>query len=1039
MPSHPRRQLALIVILALLLTGAVAGPASAQTPDDVLVASGENWTVERAPGGYTVTLRLDRPLPVVSDAPTIMVDGKPLGIARTSDRGRTLTITTSDARVASAREVVKGWASGSGPKAGEEGSGQRGERRAPRPPSDAPDQQKGAPTIPVVDPSETGSYAVREAEYDFGDQTIDLAGYRDTRGEVVGKLYLSGAVGARPVVLLEHGRHVTCGDGASGEADLAWPCASDEMVVRSYLGYENTARSLASHGYNVVSISANAINATDAELTLDQGAQARGRLVLDTLQMLDRLDKGEPISFEDRPGGGASVTRTFDDALARAVERADQPATPSGLSAGDLEGRFDLSRVGLMGHSRGGEGVVAAAQLNAAAAEPFGILSVLPLAPTDFARRTLSDATTMTVLPYCDGDVADQQGQKYLDDSRRAFGDDVLRSAAWVMGANHNFFNSVWTPGTYPVGGADDWDPDDTTSACATADPSRLTAVEQYQVGATLMTGFFRFTLGGELAYQGIVDGSVAPTTNLTTFADIRVNATQSRSVTDLVTDFAGGGAPVVVEGDAIAEVCEGAMILANRPQCSSRSDAQVPHWNPSFLAPLVPLFPATRFQWQNPDDGVLRIAVPDAQRDVRDRAQVTVKMAPGDEVAFGTDLMITLVDGDGFDYSTTVSSLNVRAVQRMPAGAPALDKVVLQQVTWPLDEVVGIDLSDIREVRLQGQIGTDGVPWGEVYLSDLAFETPSAGTPAVISRSAVNMAETRVEERAEPWTAEVAVWLDRASTAPVSAYVGVGPGPGEGAPPAEFGVQRVTFAPGQTCLKVPVRIVGNEDPSGVAVAIAGTAVTTSETAVSGAGDFSGLLVREDDGVEGDGEQPVPAFGAQGDPCAELAASRTPGLLAASDDEPRRGETVTLTATGFRVGEAVIPTFGGVTLPSVIAGTDGTAVIETVVSADTALGATDVRVEGAGSARVQQAIVRVRAAAPTPTPTPTPTVSPSGSPSSSPSPTATPGPARADAGSARLPLTGVDGTLWILAALGGTILAGAGAALTVGARRRRGH
>ena len=1036
-----RRHLAAVSILALLVTGAVAAPASARTPDDALVASGEGWTVERAAAGYTVTLRLPKPLPIVSDAPTIVVDGEPLGIARTSDGGRTLTITTPDARVASAREVVKGWASGSGPKAGEDGVGE-GERRAPSPRGDEPEQRDAlVPTIPVADPSQTGPYAVREAEYDFGDRSVALAGYTDTRGEVAGKLYLTTAVGARPVVLLEHGRHATCGDAASGGAGLAWPCADDEMVIRSYLGYETTARSLASNGYNVISISANAINATDAEFTLDQGAQARGRLVLDTLEMLDRLDRGATVTFEDRPDGGDPVTRTFDDALARATERADQPAAPSGLASEDFDGRFDLSRIGLMGHSRGGEGVVTAAQLNAAAAKPFGIRSVLPLAPTDFARRTLSDVTTMAVLPYCDGDVADQQGQKYVDDSRRAFGDEVLRSAVWVMGANHNFFSSVWTPGEYPAGGSDDWDADDTTSACATTDPTRLTAAEQYQVGATLMTGFFRLTLGGELAYQGIVDGTVAPSTNLTPFADIRVIATQPRSAGDLVTDFAGGGAAVVVDGEGTVEVCEGAMILASRPSCSGRRDAQVPHWNPSFLAPYVPLFPVTRFEWEFAGATALRIPLPEGQRDVRDRSALTLKMAPGDRVDVGTDLAITLVDGSGFEYSTSVSSLNLRAVERMPAGAPPLDKVVLQQVTWPLEDVIGVDLGDLREVRLEPQVGVDGVPWGELYLSDLSFDSPSAGTPAVVARSAVNMAETRVEEQAEPWTAAVAVWLDHPADEPVSAYVGIGPGPGGDAPPAGLGAERVTFAPGQTCLSVPVLIVGNQEPSGAAVSVAGTAVTTSETAVSGANDFSGILVREDDGVAGD-EKPAPPFGVQGDVCAELVASRTPGELDVSTDEPARGGTLTLTATGFRAGEAVLATFGDATLPPAIADADGTAVIEMSVAADAVLGSTAVRAEGAGSARVLQATVRVQAAStPTPTPTPTPTATPTSTPTPTSSPTSSPTrSAIAAAVGSDLARTGMDGGLWLLVAVGGALVMASGVAVVaVGNRRRRGR
>ncbi len=68
----------------------------------------------------------------------------------------------------------------------------------------------------------------------------------------------------------------------------------------------------------------------------------------------------------------------------------------------------------------------------------------------------------MLLLPYCDGDVSSQQGQHMNDDSRYAFDDDVLRTDVWVMGANHNFFNTVWTPPSqYPLSSSDDWSGDE--------------------------------------------------------------------------------------------------------------------------------------------------------------------------------------------------------------------------------------------------------------------------------------------------------------------------------------------------------------------------------------------------------------------------------------------------------------------------------------------------------------------------------------------------------------------------------------------------
>ncbi|MCC4249335.1 MULTISPECIES: LPXTG cell wall anchor domain-containing protein [Microbacterium] len=1045
MPARPwRRHLAIASILALFLTGAIATPVSARTPDDAVVASGEDWTVERAPGGYTVTLRLDEPLPIVSDAPTIVVDGEPIGIARTSDRGRTLTVTTFDDRAASAREVAKGWASSPGPKAGEE-SGRSGQRRAPETENDELRKQLEAlpATEPITDPSEPGPYDVVEVEYDFGDRSVALAGYQGTRGEVAGKLYLSRATGPRPVVVFQHGRHATCGDAATGESELNWPCADDQLVIRSYLGYEQTARALASHGYDVVSVSANAINATDAELTLDQGAQARGRLVLDTLDMLDALNRGDAVEFADVTEGADPIVRSFDEALQRAVVRADQPARPSGLTASDLAGRFDLTRVGLMGHSRGGEGVVTAAQLNAASDDPFGIRSVLPLAPTDFARRTVSDATTLVVLPYCDGDVADQQGQKYIDDSRRAFDDDVLRSAMWVMGANHNFFSSVWTPGEYPAGASDDWPAFDDASACATTSPTRLSAAEQYQVGVSYMTGFFRLTLGGEDEFRPLFDGSRRPSTTLTPFADVRVMATQPAASTRLISDYVSGVGEAVAEGVAVVEPCYGSGPFVSGPSCTYRSEAQAPHWSAALLATAVPALTATLFTWDGASgrmvgpgaDARLRFLVPESQRDVSDLEQLTLKAAPSDVVSAGTDFSITVIDGSGGSYSVDASALNPYAVNRMPGGFFLLDKVVLQQITLPLAEVSGVDLTDVREVRLTAGVGADGVATGGVFLSDLAFDSPSAGTPMPMARPGVNMAPTRVDEGAEPWTAHVAVWLDRAWDVPVSAYANTVVSPWQSAPTGT-GSTRVTFAPGQTCLAVPVQIAGDTRSSAQSAATVLTSSTTTSSAVSGTRDFSELTIREDDGVEGE-EEPVPAFGVQGDVCDEWEASRIPGTLATSDAEPARGDRLHFTATGFRAGEAVTVTLGGTVLPAVLADADGTAVIDTVIAADAALGATTARAEGAGSARVQEATLTVQALAPTPTPTPTPEPSdmPTLSPTSEPRPSELP----AAVGRADLPQTGMDSGLWMLAAIGGALFTALGGGVVLVNRRRSGR
>ena len=101
-----------------------------------------------------------------------------------------------------------------------------------------------------------------------------------------------------------------------------------------------------------------------------------------------------------------------------------------------------------MGHSRGGEGVAAAVQLNQRTGSPFGIKAALALAPVDFDRRVIGGVELGVILPYCDGDVSDLQGAAYYDDGRYASpGDPRSKMTALLYGANHNFFNTVWTTG----------------------------------------------------------------------------------------------------------------------------------------------------------------------------------------------------------------------------------------------------------------------------------------------------------------------------------------------------------------------------------------------------------------------------------------------------------------------------------------------------------------------------------------------------------------------------------------------------------------
>ncbi|WP_169980239.1 hypothetical protein [Microbispora sp. H10836] len=429
------KALAAAVTAATLSTPLLTGPAHAAPPAPAGPSGGDGtWTVEPVSGGHRVTLHLNNPLPVRDAVPELAADGRSLGPAEESPDGMTLTVVTPDPAVATASSVDVAW-NGEVPETTVAGIG----KAAPQPPKS---HGKKAPT--PVDPAAPGPYAVRHDEYDLGDTAIALAGLGGRQAEIRAKVYLpEGARGRRPLVVFLHGRHSACyNPTAWTTSNTQWPCPAGQRPIASYQGYDGPADVLASHGYVVVSVSANGVNAADNPYSEDRGALARGEVVMRHLDLLADAGKGV---------GDAKLVSLF-------------------------RGRLDMADVGLMGHSRGGEGVVKAALMNAGRATPYGIRAVLPLAPTDFARATLPGTPMAVILPYCDGDVSNQQGQHFYDDSRYAdAGDPAFRSSLMVMGADHNFFNTEWTPGVAHAPASDDWSKRD-DPVCGGAAPSRLTA-----------------------------------------------------------------------------------------------------------------------------------------------------------------------------------------------------------------------------------------------------------------------------------------------------------------------------------------------------------------------------------------------------------------------------------------------------------------------------------------------------------------------------------------------------------------------------------
>jgi len=113
----------------------------------------------------------------------------------------------------------------------------------------------------------------------------------------------------------------------------------------------------------------------------------------------------------------------------------------------DLTGKIDLSNLVLIGHSRGGGGIVyiADAMREDKDVEVIGLLAI---APTDIFVEDLDliDVPTSFIIPELDGDVVSLDGFTYFDILASQPNRNFDVQLVYLYGANHNAFNEAVVP-----------------------------------------------------------------------------------------------------------------------------------------------------------------------------------------------------------------------------------------------------------------------------------------------------------------------------------------------------------------------------------------------------------------------------------------------------------------------------------------------------------------------------------------------------------------------------------------------------------------
>ena len=519
-----------------------------------------------------------------------------------------------------------------------------------------------------------------------------LAGVPGSNVELRARVYYpSTASGSEtfPVVYFLHGDHATnCYNPSTGAVSDKWPCTPDQPIPH-YTGFGYVGSILASYGIVVISISANGINAVPDSTST--GLVERVALIQKHIEWW---------GIANRNG-----------------------AAPFGLT-----NRVDFSRMAVVGHSKGGHAVVRFATVN----PPAGLRAVMSIAPTGSpGENPVVNKPFAMMLAYCDGDVSDLQGIGRVDKARYVNVDDEAPKYSFlVLGANHNFFNRTWTPGT----GAEDFNPgssDDSSGTdvhCSPTTGKRVTAAGQRYIANGYINAFLRKHLLGATQFEAVLKGDLAlpaPPTNGAVMVGYIPGAHDRKEINSVLSSSAR---TVNELGGAVTVTCNGAACPATSPLFSaSVCTTAACRSNSGTLIQRSTHFGsggslnALRLGWTN-TGGRIANTLPDLDRDVSNFRTLQLRVAqlpystpPTSETS--QDFSVVLRGTDGRESS--VRAQNVSTELYYPPGGRK--GIVMNTLRVPMSSFSNVNFSNIASIDLFMNRTTTG----NLLVSDLALVDP--------------------------------------------------------------------------------------------------------------------------------------------------------------------------------------------------------------------------------------------------------------------------------------------------------------------------
>ncbi|MCZ0703119.1 dienelactone hydrolase [Natronobacillus azotifigens] len=231
----------------------------------------------------------------------------------------------------------------------------------------------------------------------WGNKREAFWGFDQTNLPVNGRTWVPEGVGPFPLILLVHGNHI--------------------MEHFSTGGYDYLGELLASRGFLTISVDQDFINFSNVSGIPDHNYKLRAWVLLQHLVQLQELN--------ETPGN-------------------------------EFFQKIDFDRVGLVGHSRGGQAVSMVADhqrffKNVRLREELATINiegVVALAPTDRRvdgkKANLNNVSYLVIQGARDADVNDFRGDHQFYRTNFSKDDQGFKASLYIADANHSQFNSEW-------------------------------------------------------------------------------------------------------------------------------------------------------------------------------------------------------------------------------------------------------------------------------------------------------------------------------------------------------------------------------------------------------------------------------------------------------------------------------------------------------------------------------------------------------------------------------------------------------------------